>query len=90
MYYAHTIAEVRKALKPSDAVFSSHLRWMCDQIEKMDQDSVSEAVKAGRWIGWVLAHVEMMQLWHNNQSRNLIRIDRQAGRDVPVLFETVT
>lgn len=54
----------------------------------MDRESVKDAVKAGRWIGWVLAYVELMQLWHNNRSRELIRIDQEAGHDVPALFET--
>jgi hypothetical protein len=97
MYYAGTISALRETIASKHpevrATFSeiesgsdvplSYLLWMCDQVLKMDTSSVDEAVKAGRWIGWVFAHVESAGIWDNRTTRNLVRADRQLGLDKP-------
>jgi hypothetical protein len=56
---------------------------MCNEVEKMDISSVDEAVKAGRWMGWIFAHIEMAGLWNNKRTRDLVRNDRKLGFDKP-------
>lgn len=97
MYYKNTVHEIRKLindispnLKPiqfelieAKRVPFNHILWMCDKIEKMDISFFDEAIKAARWIGWVLAHMELTGTWNNKQSRDLVRIDRKLGFDKP-------
>ncbi len=89
MYYSNAVSAVRQALKllaDNDSVAPgsvpvSHLLWMCDEIEKMDISSADAALKAARWIGWILAHVEIRGIWKNSDSRNIIRLDKLGGLD---------
>lgn len=94
MYYQNTVRAVREMMgdvksaesdlsKPSQNVPQAHLLWMCDQLEKMDTESFDNALKAGRWIGWILAHVERNSVWSNARSRDLVRLDRTQGFDKP-------
>jgi hypothetical protein len=53
-----------------------YILWMLDEIDKM-----RNPLKAGRWIGWVLAYMEMMGFVTNDESRTMIRVDREAGAD---------
>ena len=79
-YYPNTIEAVINIIKknfpkakPKQGIIdlSSHLLWMLEEIKKMNNTSG----KAGRWIGYVLAYLEMMELLTNQESRNLIRED---------------
>lgn len=97
MYYSKTIAAVRAALgekypaaraeyasiAPGAVAPPSYLLWMCEEILMMDASSVDESAKAGRWIGWVAAHVELLGIWDNDRTRDLIREDRRNGYDKP-------
>jgi hypothetical protein len=97
LYYKKTIATVRATiarmepetraeyseLKDKEVAPSSYILWMCDEIERMDTSSVDEAIKAGRWIGWVTAHIELAGVWNNRTTRDLIRSDRRDGYDKP-------
>lgn len=92
MYYPETISRVRKAI-PCDGQFikpvsgkpaaPAYLVWMCDEIEKMSTSSEEDALKAGRWIGWILAHMELQGFWENDRSRDYVRIDKANGFDKP-------
>jgi len=53
-----------------------HILWMLDEIEKT-QDSK----KAARWIGYVLDRMEILGFLTNKESREMIRIDKNAGRE---------
>lgn len=82
--YTITISEIRvtlskyKAAENDDSIDGkdpSYLLWMCNQIECMNSNSVADVLKASRWIGWILAHMEMHHGWNNQRSRNVIRCD---------------
>ena len=97
MYYQKTITAIRQRIekeKPgtrprfrefldSGPAPLSYLLWMCFQIEVMDTSSDESALKAGRWIGWILAHIEIHGLWDNTKSRRLVRSDHKKGFDKP-------
>ena len=99
MYYQKTITEVRRiieevspGIKPkfidlsswgASPVTSSYILWMCDQVEEMDTSSIKHAVKAGRWIGYILSQMETRGYWSNSQSRALTREDHLSGLDLP-------
>jgi hypothetical protein len=97
MYYQGTIAALRDAIEriqpgvtaarteliPGQAAAFGYLLWMCDEIGSMGTKSFDEAVKAGRWIGWVAAHAELAGIWTNHETRELIRKDRADGFDKP-------
>ncbi len=56
---------------------AGHVLWMLYQMGEWDQGQSS---KAGRWIGWALAVLEMQGLLSNRESRNLARMDvRSCG-----------
>lgn len=54
----------------------SNIVWMCDRIEVME-----DREKASRWIGWILAMMEMWGGMRNRESRDLIREDLSAKDD---------
>ncbi len=98
MFYPHTIAELRTAIEerfpgtksacmdklPERRLAPpSYLLWMCDEVSKMKTDTVDDAVKAARWMGWVFTHVELYGIWGNNKTRDLVRVDRKNGHDKP-------
>jgi hypothetical protein len=99
MYYPLTIARIRLAidaaypgtiatpdtLMPATPAPPPYLLWMCEEIENMNVYSVDEALKAARWIGWVLAHIELHGLWTNDESRDYIRQDKSHNHDRPRL-----
>jgi len=83
-YYPNTIEVITNIIKknfpkaePRQGItdLSSHLLWMLEEIKKMNNASG----KAGRWIGYVLAHLETMKLLTNQESRQLIRKDVLNG-----------
>jgi hypothetical protein len=88
MFYRHTIYAVRLAFPGvvakvhPEAKGAPHLMWMCNQIEYFDQTG-PHALKAARWIGWMLKFVEDIESlgWTNSISRDLIRRDVEEGND---------
>lgn len=90
--YQHTIEQLRSEItcrwggtiypinrdgdyfKTHPLFVADHLLWMCLEVETM-----TNVGKAGRWIGWMLAWAENLGLWTNERSRQLIRIDVEAG-----------
>ena len=52
-----------------------YLLWMVDEIEKWDSK------KAGRWIGWVIDRMEVMGFMTNEESRQMIRVDKETGNE---------
>jgi hypothetical protein len=96
MYYANTLAEFTKKLgvterieNPAGVPTKEHIAWMVEQIASFDTRSIEDAIKAGRWIGWMLCAAEMHGFWSNRRSRELIRMDREAGLHRPSLSKTV-
>ena len=60
-----------------------YLAWMCDQIERFETDSLDNALKASRWIGWIMAMMEETFGWSNVQCREYTRQDVKMGFDNP-------
>ena len=48
----------------------ANLLWMIQKMQTFD-----DYRKASRWIGWMLAHAEILGLMTNKESRDLIRSD---------------
>ncbi len=84
-FYPQLKAKEYSGLSPDPLPYmvAAHILWMCDKIEAMPE-TISDATKAGRWIGWVLRAVERdLGFWDNNTSRVLIREDVKNGHDIP-------
>ena len=84
--YPYTISKIREqediirstietpGLKPDEKLSYEHIEYMCNEIEKMtDRD------KASRWIGYLLRMMEQLEIWDNDYSRGMIRIDLKKG-----------
>ncbi len=52
----------------------SHLFWMTKEMQSFD-----DSAKVGRWIGWIVAHAEMLGIMTNKQSRKLAKKDSHEG-----------
>jgi len=85
-YYPNTIEIITDIIKekfpeakPKEGLddLSSHLLWMLEEIKKMNNASG----KAGRWMGYILARLEAMELLTNQESRDLIRKDVLNGHE---------
>lgn len=94
MFYRVTIAAIRsviekkfpsitpkESLSPGDE--PGNLLWMADSIENLNRRSIADAVKAGRWIGWMLCKCEHLEFWDNPRSRELVREDKGLKNDLP-------
>lgn len=95
-YYSHTLAQFTRKLVSVERIENAagrptreHLAWMVQEMCALNRTSISDAVKAGRWIGWMLLAAEMHGFWSNQRSRDFIRADRAAGFDLPVFNKTV-
>lgn len=98
MYYAGSVRVIRERilglhptckaketeLRAGEEAPFTHILWMCDEIEKMNTDTLDGALKASRWIGWIFAHMEFKRLWDNNRSRDLIQEDEKLNFDLPL------
>lgn len=91
-YYSITLAELTKKLGQTERIKNpmgkptrEHLAWMVGEVAALSRTSLDDALKAGRWIGWMLLAAEIMGFWNNDMSRNLILKDREAGNDKPKL-----
>lgn len=86
-YYPVTLTAVQRELScppVNEPTRILHLQWMCGQLENMDPFSLSAALKAARWIGWILRDIEAMNIWPNSVSRDLVRADALGGFDRPL------
>lgn len=83
-YYPVTTAAVRRELCEREATARvQHIFWMCDQIDGFDPYSLSDALKAARWIGWIFHEMENMKVWDNSVSRELAGADALFDFDRP-------
>lgn len=48
----------------------AHILWMMDKMQEFDDKE-----KAARWIGWIMAHAEILGILDNEKSRELVRVD---------------
>lgn len=86
MYYPHSIKTIRTKIYPAQKGMREpgqqktigHILWMLGEIENMKCD---QSAKAGRWIGWILANMEFMNIISNEESRDMIRIDVTNNND---------
>ncbi|KKR43645.1 hypothetical protein A2434_02035 [Candidatus Woesebacteria bacterium RIFOXYC1_FULL_41_14] len=86
-YYRSTLDEIDKIIKDSkpeirpdengleNGNIEGYTLWMTSQIRAMNHDSQEIALKAARWVGYVLRMVEEKGYWDNERSRELIRGD---------------
>lgn len=82
-YYSNTIKFITEELKkrfpnekPKEDLdnIPANLLWMMKKLQ-----SFNDPLKAGRWIGWIVAHAEMLGIMNNEQSRKLIKKDLEDG-----------
>jgi hypothetical protein len=52
----------------------ANLLWMMDTMQSFD-----DMTKRGRWIGYIMAHAEMLGILTNKQSRKLSKKDSKKG-----------
>ena len=96
-FYVQTITEVLRTIqdkfpgiKESNVLnkdqsnLPNYFVWMCNSVLKFNYSSWADALKAARWIGWILRAAEQdLRLWDNTKSRNLIRNDVELRFDRP-------
>ncbi len=82
-YYPSVIKFIRKGIKNKfpeikpkrdQRNIPRHLWWMMDEMQKFDSPA-----KRGRWIGWIMAHAEILGIMTNEQSRQLAKKDSHSG-----------
>jgi len=88
MYYSYSIELIRNKIKiflhkrkkiaSKQKETIDHILWMLNEIENMKND---RPAKAGRWIGWVLANLEFMEIITNQESQDMIRTDVANNND---------
>lgn len=95
-YYEHTLTTLEGAIREKfphavpreDAISNdmpSYLLWMIEKIRSMNRTSLKDALKAARWLGWILAVIERELLfWDNRRSREIVRQDVKEGNDMPI------
>ncbi len=90
-YYTETLAELVARLGSVQRVQNlhgkptlEHMAWMAQEIASLDTSSLEDAIKAGRWIGWMLLAAEQVHgFWDNTRSRELIRRDVSKQNHLP-------
>lgn len=80
-YYKNTcqfIIDKSNNANPTENIneMPGYLIWMINQMQ-----TFTDALKAARWIGWILAHAELQGFMDNETSRNLIRSDVAEQND---------
>lgn len=82
-YYPNTIDFITKKLrkkfpktKPKENLknIPANLFWMMKKMQTFD-----DSAKAGRWMGWIMAHAEILGIMTNEQSRRLAKMDCRQG-----------
>ncbi len=67
-----------------DTDMPSYLLWMIGKMRTFDITSLKDALKAGRWLGWIWGVIEYeLKLWNNARSREITRVDVHNGYDEP-------
>lgn len=61
----------------------AHVLWMAEEFPKRFDNSIKDAVKAARWIGWMFKSLENLGYLTNFDSRDMARKDKEAGLDIP-------
>ncbi len=102
MYYPNAVQSVRQYLlalnhvpkyNPDSHPDGDYLLWMCDEIEKMDEWSLHDALKASRWIGWIFGALEAGSSaggfnqyfpWKHSESRLRVSRDAEDGLMYPI------
>lgn len=86
-YYRNTLDVVDSAIKGAkpeiqpdekgleNGNIEGYALWMTSQIRAMNCGDIEVAMKAARWIGYVLRIVEERGYWGNERSRELLRSD---------------
>ena len=79
-YYPNTCNYLMEAIKNSTSNIhfndtKNHLLWMMDELQLFD-----DAAKRGRWIGWILAKSEDMEILNTEKSIELIRVDVKSEK----------
>lgn len=78
-YYPNTIKFITEKLKKKFPKvrakedlenIPANLFWMMEKMQRFD-----DSEKAARWIGWILAHAEILGIMDNKMSRKLIKKD---------------
>jgi len=78
-YYPNTIKFITERLrkkfskvKPEEGLenIPDHLLWMMSRMQSFD-----DSAKVGRWIGWIIAHAEILGIITNKQSCKLAKKD---------------
>jgi len=86
-YYPNLIRYIRPRLKKkfpqaepkqNRRNLPGHLLWMMAEMQTFDH-SLNGSAKAGRWIGWIIAQAEHLELITEKQSRRLAKIDSHRG-----------
>lgn len=101
MFYSITVTEIRIRIlsdfpsvtprENTDPGFEiANLLWMCEQIESMNQKSIREALKASRWIGWMIRECESLGFWDAEYTRKLVQSDCEEKNDLPHLHKPPT
>ena len=82
-YYPNSIKFIKKKLKNKfpkvkpkrgQKNIMAHLLWMADEMQ-----GFNDSAKAGRWMGWIIAHAEILGVITNSQSRELAKKDSAEG-----------
>ena len=60
-------------------VLASHLLWMIQHLQTFNGRSKHFAAKRGRWMAWVYAYCEWLNLFTQQDVRNMARRDSHAG-----------
>ena len=47
-----------------------YLLWMVEEMQ-----TFTDREKAARWIGWIIAHAELLGIMDNDESRRLVRME---------------
>lgn len=67
----------------------NNLLYMVHRVRSMDTRSLDEAIKAGRWLGWMFRDIQGLyrrlgkEGWDNARARDVARADRLMQADRP-------
>jgi hypothetical protein len=83
MAYEFTISKLRERIRDkweflSDE-YQKEIPHIMDMFVELEKTSDENSAKAGRWIGWILKSLEIMDILNNEESRKLIKRDVSDG-----------
>jgi hypothetical protein len=56
---------------------------MAKEVDRFLTESFNDALKASRWIGWMYARAEQLDLWSLDKSRKLAKADVECRNHRP-------